>query len=1398
MIFLNELIDLICKNENITVSSLLSQYDNTDEHLSVVQSRKGFMYETLWNIVIKFGFEPNFPRGKVTHLDGNFSKDGHLFPINSLKSYIKETKIISGSSGGKSDITLQKKDGTYIFISSKYYKDDLSHSVADYDYDIMNSMCKVKGIEKHELWLVVKDKKAVQQNLSKAKSNNHIEWFNRILDESDLDERFEEFKKHVKNYSTTDYDEVFLSTEKLFVKLKFHQDMFVHKTIERIKTGKKRFLYGMKCRSGKTITFSMVIYLMNLQNTLIITPVPTETKNQYKETFDKYREFNEYNIINLTDISLFDIYDQKTVYLASKQFFDHHKNDILTKMDLIIVDEAHSGGTTDKSKKSLTKMLRKDTIVIYCTATPYKPLNAFKIPDDCQYYWTIEDEIFCKTNNTNKLIEKHGEIVKDILPYFDLNEYAKMPFMEYITSRFCDDVFSKLTNILDENSIYGFSFKNLLSCSEDGKFNWPMEVRKFLRYISGSNRIIDFKNGDKSIFKKIENVLKQRNSRSCFTQIWFLPPDGIINTCKNLKELMLEDMVLKEYNILEVHNGVKFNQYSILKAEEEARKKGKIGLIILAGKMLTTGVTIKLCDVVMIFNECRSSDLNYQMIYRCMTEDDGKTCGVIVDFDLNRIIANMINNKPELSFDEAIKYNIINNLINIDSDQFDNCSQDSNKICEQFINLWSQHNNIDKLKKAFKRDLVDLLENLNVYDKKLIIHFIEYFAFQKEEEAKVSLYDDNQKIPSGRLRIEKKVTGEPVDDEKELVQHSPEPEPEPDSENDDNSIGEDVCFDEIEENVVIDEATTIAIFNIIKDVILLVAFWSFNVENREDVSFAESFKNLDDEFKRVLNEQFNICYNKSYKYEKIPIFNLVLNPLTGRQIKYGASTYKKLVSNGNIDESELKFTTSELIENRVDYYTKFDRLFNSLSCNFIDFNLFSSFKMSIRALIDEPAKLIEFINNNLQPKNIEKRKFGEVFTPLPFIETMLTDLELYYQKQHKKYIWSDPTITFFDPANGMGNFLIVVYNKLMKGLENEIPNVLTRKKHIIEKMLYASEINEKNTMITRRIFGKNANIYCGDSLTIDLYKTFGKTQFDVIIGNPPYQTEQTDNSPSASPLYNKFIELFVNKCKIMSFVVPSRWFSCGKGLDKFRKMMLERSDIPMIKHFENASKIFGNKVEIKGGVNYFIIDQNYDGNCKFNGKEITLNAYDVLVSKPEYFNIINNVIQYETIDSIYKGRCFSIETNDKRLTDKKNGYIKCYVSKAKGSEKYIDGKDIKNADTWKVITTRSAHKHESGFGNIFIGKPGEVHTGSYMSFHVQNKNEALSLESYLKCKLPNLLLSLRKYSQDISENTLKWIPLVALDRIWNDNQVYKCFELSGEEIKLVESAKVTGYKPMED
>jgi hypothetical protein len=411
-------------------------------------------------------------------------------------------------------------------------------------------------------------------------------------------------------------------------------------------------------------------------------------------------------------------------------------------------------------------------------------------------------------------------------------------------------------------------------------------------------------------------------------------------------------------------------------------------------------------------------------------------------------------------------------------------------------------------------------------------------------------------------------------------------------------------------------------------------------------------------------------------------------------------------------------------------------------------------------------------------------------------KNMLGDLEAYYNEKYNKNIFEDETLKWGDTTTGMGNFPIAIYYKLMDGLKNKIPNENARKKHILEKMLFMAEYNKKNCYIVKQIFNmKNEfklNLYEGDSLQLDIQKEFGISKFDIVIGNPPYNEEL--KSTGAKALYNKFVEYYIEKCDLLCFVIPSRWFSGGKGLDSFRKNMLERTDIVHIKHFDDACEIFGNTVDIKGGVNYFLKDTNHRGDCNLNGSMTKLNKYDVFVDG-KFHALIDKLVKFESIIPLYLGRYFGIESNDKRLkSDKTMDTVKCYVSQQKGFEKYIDKKEIKKDYHWKVITAEAAHEHKSGFGNTFIGNIDEVHTGSYISFKVSNENEGKSLLSYMKCRLPNFMLSLRKSSQHINEDVCKWIPLPPLNKEWTDEEVYTHFKLSEDDIKLINDTNIVGYK----
>ena len=141
-------------------------------------------------------------------------------------------------------------------------------------------------------------------------------------------------------------------------------------------------------------------------------------------------------------------------------------------------------------------------------------------------------------------------------------------------------------------------------------------------------------------------------------------------------------------------------------------------------------------------------------------------------------------------------------------------------------------------------------------------------------------------------------------------------------------------------------------------------------------------------------------------------------------------------------------------------------------------------------------------------------------------------------------------------------------------------------------------------------------------------------KFDVIIGNPPYQISDGGFGASATPIYHKFVQQAIAlKPKYVSFIIPSRWFAGGKGLDEFRSQMLFDTHISHLVDYPNASDCFPG-VEIKGGVSFFLWDKNHSGDCtikSMNGDEIVsemtrpLSSYDVFIRHNQAISILEKV-----------------------------------------------------------------------------------------------------------------------------------------------------------------------------
>lgn len=482
----------------------------------------------------------------------------------------------------------------------------------------------------------------------------------------------------------------------------------------------------------------------------------------------------------------------------------------------------------------------------------------------------------------------------------------------------------------------------------------------------------------------------------------------------------------------------------------------------------------------------------------------------------------------------------------------------------------------------------------------------------------------------------------------------------------------------------------------------------------------------------------------------------------------------------------------------------------------------------------------------------------EVFTPPDIVNQMLDRLP--------ERLWSDPNAKFLDPVSKSGVFLREIAKRLIKGLEPQIPDLQTRLDHIFSQQLYGIAITELTALLSRRslycakkanseyaicrVFEtEEGNIFkpkaehkwengkcseCGAAQAV--YDRFDhqenhayafihqkartelgleKMKFDVIIGNPPYQLNVgIEKKDFAIAIYHKFIQQAKKlNPDYLVMITPSRWFSGGRGLDDFRDEMLNDSRLREIHDFPNAADCFPG-VEIKGGVNYFLWDKSYNGDCLIrtylNGelssemkRPLKENGSDVFIKMNEMIPIFHKVRKHNELSF---GSLVSVQTPFGLLSSLKNykkqpfnGCIEVYLNGGKG---YIYQSQItKNFDLvneYKIYITKSYGAGE-GFphqilNKPFIGEPNTCCTQTYLAIGAfQNREECKNAISYIKTKFFRFMVLMKKNTQDAMRGVYEFVPMQDFSKPWTDEELYKKYGLSEDEIAFIEKM----VRPME-
>nr|WP_295898466.1 Eco57I restriction-modification methylase domain-containing protein [uncultured Alistipes sp.] len=472
----------------------------------------------------------------------------------------------------------------------------------------------------------------------------------------------------------------------------------------------------------------------------------------------------------------------------------------------------------------------------------------------------------------------------------------------------------------------------------------------------------------------------------------------------------------------------------------------------------------------------------------------------------------------------------------------------------------------------------------------------------------------------------------------------------------------------------------------------------------------------------------------------------------------------------------------------------------------------------------------------------------EVFTPPVVVNRMLDLLPA--------ELWRNPDARFLDPVSKTGVFLREIAKRLMEGLSERIPDRQQRADHIFTRQLFGLAITELTALLSRRSVycSKQANgpysvctafcdadgnirfwstehtwqngrcRYCGasrevydrdDTLESHAYEfihtenpetIFPDMKFDVIIGNPPYQLSDGGNGASASPLYHRFVRQAQKlKPRYLTMIIPSRWFGGGKGLDDFRREMLNDNHIRVLVDYENASDCFPG-VDIAGGVCYFLWDRDNPGLCDVvnvrNNKTMhsvrTLNEFDTFIRHDQAASIVRKVCAFgEPMMSnmVSSSKPFGLRTF---VRPQESGDILLRWQNGEGPyrrDEITVGREL--IDKWKVITSYVGYDHAGNpgkdgkrrvFSKIDILPPGTICTETYLvvgSFDTEQ--EAKNLVAYMKTLFFRFLVAQCMYSHHITKEAYRLVPIQDFSQSWTDEKLYAKYGITDEEFLYIKT-----------
>lgn len=1162
------------------------------------------------------------------------------------------------------------------------------------------------------------------------------------------------------------------------------QEEAIKKTLKVLKKGNK-ILWNAKMRMGKTLSSLEVVKEMKCHRTIIITHRPVVDDGWFDD-FGKifYEEDTPwlYGSKNKgeSDFGRLERSGKNYVYFASMQDlrgskivggkFDKNKEVFHTPWDMLIIDEAHEGTQTEKGLSVQEMLTKPETKVINLSGTPFNLLERGDFDDSNTFTWDYVMEQRAK----QEWALKHPG---------DYNPYEELPKLNLLTFNLGD----LALDFQDEDK--AFNFTEFFRTDDDGQFVHRREVAHFLDIISSDK--------GETLYP-----FSSAQYREFFHHTFWIVPGVAAGLA--LAEMLRSHPVFGTYSIVNVCG----NEDEDATADPLDDVRRAIGpkpedsyTITLSCGKLTTGVTVREWTAVLYLAGSKStSPASYmQTIFR--VQSPGKVGGrmktdcYVFDFAPDRTLK-MVAEAAKVSAKAG------------DTDQEDR------QILGEFLNfcpiiacdgtVMSPYN-VDQMMQQLKRVYVDKVVNTGFEDGHLYSNKLMRLS-DGELESFANLREIIGQTKASQHTREIKINEQGFDNEDiEKVKREAK------------KKGKNLTPEQLEELAKLQRRRkqrdlAVSILRGISIRMPLLLYGAKLTSEDEKITLDRFVELVDDtswaEFMPMGVTKDRFADYKQYYDEDI--FAAAGHQI--RQLALAADSLSVLQRIQRIAEIFSAFRNPDKetvltpwrvvnmhLSDTVGGYCFYDDGFETIApephfkdCGIVSQRLFENANVRILEINSKSGlyplyMAYSVFRHRLRVAEEGKRslfKTASIEEERNVWRNVLRENIFVICKTEMARAITQRTLCGFDPTMKVNTH---VYDDLL----NQITN---KQQEFIRRLLSGSIFPQiKNNM-----------------------------KFDAIVGNPPYQVMDGGAGVSAIPVYHHFVDVAQKVApQYISMIMPAKWYNGGRGLEPFRKKMLNDKHLKCLYDFIDGHDCFPN-VDIAGGVCYFLWDNGYDGLCNFvscfNGNrklsERDLSLSEVLIRHQEEVTIISKITSSTSdfLDKlVYSQKPFGLRTYVKPL-EKGNISLRYNGGIGKYDRELVPiNKEL--IDKWKIIMSclTAEHAGESDkngqkriFSSMEILEPKTICTETYMLLNVfDNEIDCQSMFKYLKSQFVRSLVAAITSTQHMSKANFQFVPLQDFtshsDIDWTqsvsdiDRQLYKKYNLSDEEIAFIEQM----IKPME-